>query len=134
MQKLPTVTHQQKSVAVVKSKPVFFEKDDLKKARCLFMELLSEHRPLEKFKGPIRLTTWWCYKVSAKHYNGEYKTSKPDTDNIIKLLKDVMTSLNFWTDDAEIVIDVIAKYWADVPGVFIKIEGLEQPPKPSKKE
>ena len=54
LKKLPTVTHQEKKVHVVKGKPVFYEPDDLKKARTLYMGILSEFKPKQKLRGAIR--------------------------------------------------------------------------------
>lgn len=54
-----------------------------------------------------------------------YKSTKPDTDNLQKMLKDVMTELNFWKDDALVASEVIEKFWAEVPGIYIRIEELE---------
>ena len=74
--------------------------------------------------GPLRLTTWWCFPIKGKHKDGEYKTSRPDTDNLVKLLKDVMTELHFWGDDAQVACEVICKYWAERPGIYVKVESL----------
>jgi Holliday junction resolvase RusA-like endonuclease len=72
----------------------------------------------------VRLTTWWCFPIKRKHHDGEYRTSKPDTDNLVKMLKDVMTDLHFWKDDAQVASEVIEKYWADIPGIYVKVENL----------
>ena len=72
----------------------------------------------------MRLTTWWCFPVKAGQRDGEYKTSRPDTDNLVKLLKDVMTELHFWKDDAQVASEVVEKYWADIPGIYVKVQGL----------
>lgn len=125
MAKIPTVTHQEKKVHVVNGKPYFYEPDDLKNARAKFEAHLSSHRPDKPFKGPIRLVTKWCFKATGKHKDGEYKITKPDTDNMVKLPKDVMTSLNFWKDDAEVASEIIEKFWADLPGIYVSIEELE---------
>lgn len=124
MKKVPTVTHQEKQVHVVNGKPVFYEPDELKAARAKLLAYLVQHVPEKRFTGPVRLTTWWCFPVAGKHKNGEYKTSKPDTDNLVKLLKDVMTELHFWKDDAQVASEVIEKYWADLPGIYVKVESL----------
>ena len=55
---------------------------------------------------------------------GEYRTSKPDTDNLVKMLKDVMTELGFWKDDAQVASEVIEKYWAQIPGIYVKVENV----------
>ena len=69
--------------------------------------------------------TKWCFP-SGDHPDGSYRTTKPDTDNLQKLLKDVMTKLGFWRDDALVASEVIEKFWADVPGIFIRVEPLEE--------
>lgn len=120
----PTVTHQEKQVHVVNGKPVFYEPSELKAARAKLKAHLGRHIPDDKFTGPVRLTTWWCFPISGTHQNGEYKTSRPDTDNLVKLLKDVMTELHFWKDDAQVASEVIEKYWAEVPGIYVKVENL----------
>lgn len=124
MKKVPTVTHQEKQVHVVNGKPVFYEPEELKAARAKLLAYLGQHVPEKRFTGPVRLTTWWCFPVTGKHKNGEYKTSKPDTDNLVKLLKDVMTELHYWKDDAQVASEVIEKYWADLPGIYVKVESL----------
>ncbi|MDT1996840.1 RusA family crossover junction endodeoxyribonuclease [Carnobacterium divergens] len=124
MEKVPTTTHQQKQVRVVNGKPIFYEPPDLEAARSKLTAHLAKHVPDEKYKKGIRLTSWWCFKTTGAHKNGEYKTTKPDTDNLVKLLKDCMTDLNFWEDDALVASEVIEKYWADLPGIYIKIEVL----------
>ena len=59
------------------------------------------------------------------HYgDGEYKTSRPDTDNLQKLLKDCMTLVGFWDDDALVASELVEKFWAEFPGIYIRIEKL----------
>lgn len=120
---LPTVTHQQKKTHVVNGKPFMYEPPELKDARAKFEAYLASHVPKEKLTGPIRLTTKWLYE-KGKHQNGEWKITKPDTDNMIKLLKDCCTKLGYWKDDAQVASDIIEKFWADVPGLYIKIERI----------
>lgn len=120
----PTKTHQEKQVRVVSGKPVFYEPDELKAVRRKLQAHLGQHVPDQKYTGAVRLTTWWCFPVTGNHCNGEYKTTKPDTDNLVKMLKDVMTDLKYWQDDALVASEVIEKYWAEVPGIYVKVESL----------
>ncbi|HFU9553940.1 TPA: RusA family crossover junction endodeoxyribonuclease, partial [Streptococcus agalactiae] len=90
MKKIPTTTHQQKKVRVVNGKPQFYEPDSLKEARAMFMDKFAQHVPKEKLNGPIRLTTKWLFPKIKKSVNGQYKDTKPDTDNLNKLPKDCM--------------------------------------------
>ena len=58
------------------------------------------------------------------HDSPELKATKPDTDNLEKALKDEMTRLHFWCDDAFVCSEVVEKFWADTPGIFIKVVEL----------
>lgn len=120
----PTKTHQEKQVTVVKGKPVFYEPAELKAVRQKLQAHLSRYVPSQKYTGPVRLVTKWCFPISGKHQNGEYKTSKPDTDNLQKMLKDVMTQLGFWKDDAQVASEITEKFWANLPGIYVSIEEL----------
>ena len=76
-----------------------------------------------EFFVPMVLTTKWCFP-NGRHADGEYRTSKPDTDNLQKLLKDVMTQQGFWKDDALVASEITEKFWAKIPGIYIRIEEL----------
>ena len=106
----PTTTHQ--------------EPTELKQARAKLEAHLAKHMS-NKYTCGIRLTTKWLFPVKGKHANGEYRTTKPDTDNLQKLLKDCMTKVGFWKDDALVASEIVEKFWSDVPGIYIKIEELD---------
>ena len=93
----PTVTAQEHAVRVVNGKPVIYDPPKLKAAR----------------------------KKLIAHRDGEYKYTKPDTDNLQKLLKDCMTFCGFWQDDALVVSEIVEKFWAEHPGIWICIEEIE---------
>lgn len=121
----PTVTHQQKKVHVVNGKPVHYEPPRLAAARSKFMAHLGQYKPPRKYRGPVRLMVKWCFPVKSKHADGEWKITRPDTDNLQKLLKDCMTDVGFWKDDAQVCSEIIEKFWAAVPGIYIAVEELE---------
>ena len=118
----PTQTYQAKERKIINGKPVVYDSAELKAAKAKLEAHLAKHRPAEKYTGGVRLVTKWLFPVTGDHRNGEYKISKPDTDNLQKMLKDVMTDLGFWKDDALVASEIIEKFWADVPGIYIKIE------------
>lgn len=122
MEKIPTTTHQQKKVNVRNGKPIFYEPEELKNARAKFESLLSRHVPLDKLKGPVRLTVKWCFPMIKGVHTGQYKTTKPDTDNLQKLFKDCMTKLGFWKDDAEVASEIAEKFWSEVVGIYVRVE------------
>lgn len=121
----PTKTHQEKQVRIVKGKPVFYEPAELKAVRAKLEAHLSKHVPDQKYDGPVRLMTKWCFPITADHADGQWKTTKPDTDNMVKTLKDCMTKLGYWKDDSLVASEIIEKFWAAVPGIYIRIEDLE---------
>jgi len=123
MAKVPTSTHQMKQVRVANGKPVFYEPPDVRAARDKLMAHLAKHKPDVPLTGPLRLVTKWCFS-RGKHKDGEYKTTRPDTDNLQKMLKDCMTEVGFWTDDALVVSEITEKFWAEVPGIYIRVEEL----------
>ena len=123
--KPPTVTHQQKDIAVVKGKPVVYEPAELKAARSKLMAHLGQHLPVAPLQGAVRLVTKWCFPLAGNHEDGEWKATKPDTDNLQKLLKDCMTDLGYWKDDAQVASEVIEKFWAKIPGIYIVAQELE---------
>ena len=120
----PTITHQEHKLAVRNGKPVPYEPPELKDARAKLMTYLAPNRPDVPFTVGVRLVAKWLFPISGEHKNGEYKTSKPDTDNLNKLLKDCMTATGFWKDDALVASEIIEKFWADTPGIYIKVEAL----------
>ena len=72
-------------------------------------------------EGAVQLWVKWCFP-RGRHEDGEYRTSKPDTDNLQKLLKDCMTAAGFWKDDAQVASEVCEKFWAEIPGIYIRAE------------
>lgn len=125
MAKVPTTTHQEKQVRIVNGKPIFYEPAELKAARSKLMAHLGKHTPKDKYTKAVRVTVKWCFPITGKRKDGQWKTTKPDTHNLNKLLFDVMTDLGFWTDDALVASEIIEKFWAKLPGIYIKIEELE---------
>ena len=121
----PTCTYQEKKVAVIKGKPVFYDPPEVNQARLKLCGHLAKHKPEERYECGVRLISKWCFP-RGKHRQGEYRITKPDTDNIQKLLKDCMTTVGFWKDDALVASEVIEKFWADPPGIYIIVLELAE--------
>ena len=120
----PTITHQEKKVHLVNGRPRFYEPDELKAARQKLTAYLGQHVPEEPYQGGIQLIVKWCFQTKGRHKDGEYRITKPDTDNLQKLLKDCMTSVGFWSDDAQVASEIIEKFWAEIPGIYIRVTEL----------
>lgn len=123
MKKIPTVTHQEKKVTIKMGNPFFYDPPELDAARLKFMSLLVSHAPIEPLDGPIRLITKWMFGKRGCE-KAVWKTTKPDTDNMIKLFKDCMTKVGYWHDDAQVCCEVTEKFWNPVVGIYVKVERL----------
>lgn len=119
----PTVTHQEKQVTVKNGKPVFYEPPSLSDARSKLSAALRKHVPESSYCSAVRLIVKWCFP-KGRHRDGEYKSTRPDTDNLNKLLKDCMTNVGFWKDDALVASEICEKFWAEMSGIYVRIESL----------
>lgn len=126
----PTVTHQEKKFGGVTKKgtPIFYPTPELEDARSHFKAKLKKFKPTVKWTCPIQLTCQWIF-LRPKSGKGKFMTKPPDTDNLQKMLKDVMTECGFWRDDALVVREVIEKVHRDggqKHGVVISMIDLTQ--------
>lgn len=123
----PTVTAQENQVAVVKNKPVFYKPEKLKEAKKIIIKHLMPFKPEKPYEGPIELHVVWLFPKGKRHKHNEWRITKPDTDNLEKLLKDCMTQVRFWNDDAQVVKEIVEKRWSDEPtGISIQIDTLSK--------
>lgn len=123
--KPPTKTFQTHKVTCKNGKPIFYQPAELKAVRQKLETHLAKHVPDKKYTGPVQLITKWCFPITGKRKNGQYKTTRPDTDNLQKMLKDIMTDLGFWKDDCLVASEITEKFWAAVPGIYICIKKLD---------
>ena len=131
----PTVTAQEKKVTVRNGHAIFYEPAELKAAKSKLLGELARHKPDEPITGqPVELVVKWCFpeKTKTTKTTNETKVTwrieKPDTDNLNKLLKDCMTKVGFWKDDALVCRDIIEKFWVNEhPGIYIRVEELNEP-------
>lgn len=129
----PTVTQQEHEFKIVKGRVVVYDPPRLKEARQKFMGLLlaQKHRmpgwdfifPME---GPLRLVTKWLFPIPEDSgvRDGEWKTTRPDTDNLIKLFKDCMTRTHYWGDDAQVCSEITEKFFGERPGIYVRVEQI----------
>ena len=103
-----------------------YRKPQVQYLRNLLTYKLKRYKPEKPSDKPIRLTVILYFDVkSPKKLWGTYKTTKPDCDNYVKEIKDVMTLLGFWKDDNQVVDLRVVKYFAENGTIFIRLEELE---------
>ena len=127
----PTATAQQKGERVVGGYIHHYKKKNVAQAEAILRDALLPYVPAEPITGkPIQLRVLWEFpypKSAKKHLYGHcrHKITRPDTDNLNKLLKDVMTDMGFWEDDALISMEYIWKVLSDEPGIWICVDELD---------
>ena len=97
-------------------------------ARQKLIAALAPQRPTKPMSGPLRLTVKWIWCTKKKSLWGTYKLTRPDTDNLQKALKDVMQFCHYFADDALVASEVIEKFWDGTPGIFVRLEQIENRP------
>ena len=127
----PTATAQQKGERVVKGYIQHYKKKNVAQAEAILRDALLPYVPEEPIEGqPVQLLTLWMFpypKSAKKHKPGmdRWKITRPDTDNLNKMLKDVMTDMGFWKDDALIAVEQVWKVYSDEPGIWISVHTME---------
>jgi len=127
---VPKLTHQHgiEPAVLGNGKPFMHKTRELENLEAKYVSLLRPKAPKVPWNCPIHLTTAWYFK-RPKSAKGIFKTTKPDTDNLIKTLKDCMKTAGFFKDDALVVLDTVAKYWVGEDakhGIHIRMRDLTE--------
>lgn len=84
--------------------------------------------------GPIELSVMavyaWPKSLTSKKRalpGAEWKTSRPDADNLTKIIKDALNTVA-WGDDAQVASSHCWKRYGDVPRLSVKIRSLVSSP------
>ena len=121
----PTATAQQKGERICGGYIRHYKKKNVAQAEAILRDALLPYVPAEPIEGkPISLWVCWMFpypKSAKKHQPGSSraKITRPDGDNLNKMLKDVMTDMGFWKDDALIYAELVQKIYNDEPGILI---------------
>lgn len=123
----PTVTAQEHRITGRHGqKAQIYNTPQLNDAKQKFLAHLAGHAPEHPMAGAVRLMVKWCFPMRRNSHNGQYKTTRPDTDNLQKLFKDCMTKTGFWHDDAQVASEIIEKFYAATPGIFVMVHEIEE--------
>lgn len=120
----PTVTAQMKKIGIAHGKPYIYTPMNVKVAKDEIIKYLKPFIPACPFEGALELKVNWLFP-KGHHKDLEWRITKPDTDNLEKMLKDCMTELHFWKDDAQVVSEYVDKIWSSEPtGISIELNQL----------
>ena len=108
------LTHQNgvKPFVLPNGKASIHKTRELENLEAFYISHLKSQAPETPWECPIRLTTAW-YFLKPKGKKGKFKLTKPDTDNLIKTLKDCMKRAGYFVDDALVVVETTMKFWVD---------------------
>ena len=127
----PTATAQQKGAFVCGGRVRFYVKKKVRQSENFLAALLSMHTPDVPCSEPVSLKVRWTFPYRKSERKGVTRTgadiphtSRPDLDNLEKNLLDVLTRLNFWTDDSLVAEKSTSKWWGPKPGIDIIIRPI----------
>lgn len=119
-----TVTAQQDGIRVSHGVAHHYVKKKVQKSKVDLARQLIPYKPDKPFDGFLCLRVVWRFSRSSwenKAQRTSYKKTKPDLDNMVKGLADVMTGLKFWHDDNQLSRLELSKIWNEVGGLAIDI-------------
>lgn len=122
LKKIPTVTAQEKGVNF-KTKS-FYTKSAVLEVKRLYTVILLSNKPKRMLEGAIALKVSFRFQKGKSHKEGEWKTTKPDTDNMLKLIKDVATECGYWRDDAQVSAELVTKKYSEISGIYFYAEEI----------
>lgn len=123
MDEVPKTTAQQKKFST--RTKTFYKTSKIKQSEYLLVRALSGRQPRKTYDTPIKLSVTWLFPHTKKSKDGERKGTRPDLDNLQKLLQDIMCKLGYYKDDSLITDLTIKKRWHRHSGLIIKIEEVE---------
>ena len=137
----PTSTSQTKRLVIVGGKPMFFHNESHKSAEHDLLLLCAPHSPSAPYLCPVILEIEFVFPYRKTEKKGNLRfpkiphTSKPDCDNMAKIVGDVLTKLKFYKDDSQVCRLVVSKFWGHTVGLGISIvpfilQTMEKKPEP----
>ena len=125
----PSTTAQQKGAFAMPGGGVrFFKKKKAVAAERTWFALLQPHAPSAPMEGPVSLNVRLVYpwrksekKSVLRAFSAMPIETRPDIENVFKMMGDVMTTLRFFNDDSQIAVLTIAKFYGDRPGIAVSM-------------
>lgn len=124
----PSGTAQEKGTSVQRGRVHHYTKPAVARQRAIYKAaVVSEMAKKGKLtrlhlQGPVRLEVSFHFQTKTKKLASEPKITKPDCDNMVKLLQDVLDELGFFeVGDQQVTTLIVKKFWTlDKP--FIDLE------------
>lgn len=100
-------------------------------AEAIFVQRAAISAPPSPLRGPLALEVRFYFEVPKSWSRKKraqvlpFHTSKPDADNLVKLVKDSMNGV-FWIDDSQVCVVSAAKLYDEVPRTEVTLRELGQ--------
>lgn len=96
---------------------------------CIINQQWGNHKPLTGF---VLLTSIFYVPIPESYSNKKREVlhhtpslKKPDTDNLDKLYRDILTDVGIWKDDAQVCCSIGAKIYSKQPQVILKVREID---------
>ena len=99
--------------------------DRLKAEEDRLRPYIAKIRPSKPLSGPLAVTWKLVWPTDGKHEQGEAKTTRPDADNVVKTLNDLLESCHVIANDAMICDTRVQKMYGDPAGIWVRVEEIE---------
>ena len=103
----------------------YFKSQRLQQTEDFYLNELRSYAPTSPITGAVSLSIDFDYFTPTKKRRGKWKTTRPDCDNLVKILIDCMTKLGFWLDDAQVARLRVSKRYAEGEQAQITISWRE---------
>jgi Holliday junction resolvase RusA-like endonuclease len=124
----PKATSQQKGARIVGKHIQFYKKKNVAAAESDLLSMLRPFAPEVPISGPTQLVVIWTFPYRKSERKALVKAgvlipnnTRPDLDNLSKLLTDALVRLRFIEDDGQLYVVTLEKYWGPSPGIRVKI-------------
>lgn len=117
-------TAQQKGETIRGGRIHHYEKASVKATRELLTWGIKSNckEQIVPFVGPVSLGVTFVFTNKTRKSWGQPKDAKPDCDNLVKLLQDVLADLGFFEiGDQQVSHLEVRKRWGETPCVYIHI-------------
>lgn len=123
--KIPTGTAQQRHYNRVTG--MSYPSASYVQAKKTLTNALRPHRLPKPYTGVVLLEVEYRYETTAKKKHNKFKTTRPDGDNLLKVLKDCMIG-SFFVDDSQVAIESISRYFvpAGEGGIAVRIKEISE--------
>ena len=95
-------------------------------AKAFWQALFEKYAPDRPLQGPLSVIVLFYYH-RPKGNKSQYKTTRPDLDNLMKMAQDAMMHTGYFKDDSQIAIQSLGKFNTDdFEGIKYSLEELEE--------